>query len=57
MSDENLVVKTFEKSMHSDKMFKLFSIILRLTPKPLLERIVKEWSKYKKMPLIPKERL
>ncbi len=56
VTDENLGVKIFEKSMHSDKMFKLFSIILRLTPKTLLERVVKEWSKYKKMPLIPKER-
>jgi len=29
---------------------------LRLTPKPLLESVLKEWSKYKALPLIPKER-
>ncbi|GAB6045505.1 lactate utilization protein B [Caminibacter profundus] len=48
--------KIAEKAMHSPKMFKLFSTILRLTPKPILEYAIKEWSKYKAMPLIPKER-
>ncbi|WP_457564821.1 LUD domain-containing protein [Caminibacter sp.] len=45
-----------EKAMHSSKMFKLFSTILRITPKPILEKAVKEWSRYKAMPQIPKSR-
>jgi len=53
---ENVGFELAEKAMHSPKMFKLFSIILRLTPKPLLENVLKEWSKYKALPLIPKER-
>ena len=53
---ENLGFKFIEKSMHSPKMFKLFSTILRLTPKPLLESVAKEWSRYKALPAIPKER-
>ena len=53
---KNESMKLIEKSMHSPKMFKLFSTILRLTPKPLLENVVKEWSKYKTFPSIPKER-
>jgi L-lactate dehydrogenase complex protein LldF len=53
---ENVGFKLTEKAMHSPKMFKLFSIILRLTPEPLLESVLKEWSKYKALPLIPKER-
>jgi L-lactate dehydrogenase complex protein LldF len=53
---ENLGFKFIEKSMHSPKMFKLFSTILRLTPKPLLENVAKEWSRYKALPAIPKER-
>ena len=53
---ENVSMKIAENAMHSPKMFKLFSTILRLTPKPLLENVVKEWSKYKAFPSIPKER-
>lgn len=49
-------MKLAEKAMHSPKMFKLFSTILRLTPKPLLESVAKEWSRYKALPAIPKER-
>jgi len=56
VTNENIMVKFAEKSMHSATMFKLFSKIIRLTPKPLLERVLKEWSKYKALPLIPKER-
>jgi len=53
---ENVSMKIAENAMHSPKMFKLFSTILRLTPKPLLENVVKEWSKYKALPSIPKKR-
>ncbi|GAB6074195.1 lactate utilization protein B [Nautilia lithotrophica] len=53
---ENAGMKLTEKAMHSPKMFKLFSTILRLTPKPLLESVAKEWSRYKALPAIPKER-
>ncbi|AZV47248.1 4Fe-4S ferredoxin [Nautilia sp. PV-1] len=53
---ENFGVRLAEKAMHSPKMFKLFSTILRLTPKPLLESMAKEWSRYKALPAIPKER-
>jgi len=55
-SMENAGMKLAEKAMHSPKMFKLFSTILRLTPKPLLESVAKEWSRYKALPAIPKER-
>ena len=53
---ENEIVKISEKAMHSPTMFKIFSKIIRLTPKPLLEKVMKEWSRYKAMPIIPKER-
>jgi len=53
---ENEIIKIAEKSMHSPTMFKLFSKIIRLTPKLILEKAMKEWSRYKAMPLIPKER-
>jgi L-lactate dehydrogenase complex protein LldF len=53
---ENVGMKIVENTMHSPKMFKLFSTILRLTPKPLLESVIKEWSRYKALPCIPKER-
>ena len=56
VSIENKFIKISEKMMHSPTMFKLFSNILRLTPKPLLEKVLSEWSKYKALPLIPKER-
>ena len=53
---ENVGMKIAEFTMHSPKMFKLFSTVLRLTPKPLLEKAAKEWSRYKALPAIPKER-
>ncbi len=56
VTNENIMVKFAEKSMHSDKMFKLFSKIIRLTPKALLEKVISEWSRYKAMPVIPRER-
>jgi L-lactate dehydrogenase complex protein LldF len=56
VTKENIALKLIETSMHSPKMFKLFSIIIRLTPKEILKRAIKEWSKYKALPEIPKER-
>ena len=56
VTNENIIIKFAEESMHSATMFKLFSKIIRLTPKPILERVLKEWSKYKALPLIPRER-
>ncbi len=56
VTHENIIIKFAEESMHSATMFKLFSKIIRLTPKPLLEKVLSEWSKYKALPLIPKER-
>ena len=56
VTNENIIIKFAERSMHSATMFKLFSKIIRLTPKPLLEMVLREWSKYKALPLIPKER-
>jgi L-lactate dehydrogenase complex protein LldF len=56
VTKENIALKLAEKSMHSPKMFKLFSTILRLTPKPILEMAINEWSKYKALPQIPKKR-
>ena len=53
---ENEIVKISEKMMHSSAMFKLFGKIIRLTPKPLLEKAISEWSRYKALPAIPKER-
>jgi len=53
---ENFSIRLAKKAMHSPAMFKLFGIILRLTPKPLLESVAKEWSRYKALPAIPKER-
>ena len=54
--NDNFAFKLAEKSMHSPLMFKIFSKIIRLTPPSLLESVLKEWSKYKAMPLIPKKR-
>ena len=56
VSKDDFLSKTIQNAMHSPKLFKLFGKILRLTPKPLLETAVKEWSKYKKLPAFPKER-
>ena len=56
VKEENIAEKIVEKSLHSSKLFKLFSIILRLTPEPILKQAIKEWSKYKAMPNIPKKR-
>ena len=53
---DNEIIKLSEKAMHSPTMFKVFSKIIRLTPKPILEKVMKEWNRYKAMPLIPKER-
>ena len=56
VTKKNIASNIIENAMHSPTLFKLFSIIIRLTPKPLLESVMKEWSKYKAMPLIPKKR-
>ncbi len=56
VKEENIAEKIVEKSLHSSKLFKLFSIILRLTSEPILKQAIKEWSKYKAMPNIPKKR-
>ena len=56
VKEENIAEKIVEKSLHSSKLFKLFSIILRLTPESILKQAIKEWSKYKAMPNIPKKR-
>jgi L-lactate dehydrogenase complex protein LldF len=56
VTKENMALKLIENYMHSPKMFKLFSIIIRLTPKEVLKKALKEWSKYKTLPEIPKER-
>jgi L-lactate dehydrogenase complex protein LldF len=56
VTKENIALKLIEHYMHSPKMFKLFSIIIRLTPKEILKKALKEWSEYKALPEIPKER-
>jgi len=59
VTKKNIASNIIENAMHSPTLFKLFSTIIRLTPKtpkPLLESVMKEWSKYKAMPLIPKKR-
>ncbi|WP_456470670.1 LUD domain-containing protein [Caminibacter sp.] len=56
VTKENLALKFMETSLHSPNIFKIFSIILRLTPKLLLKKAVKEWSRYKALPEIPKSR-
>ena len=53
---ENKILKTAEKAMHYPSAFRIFSKILRLTPKSVLKKALKEWSKYKELPSIPKER-
>ena len=58
--DENSVINTgmkiTEKLMRHPGGFKLISKIVRFTPTPLFENIFKEWSNYRTMPQIPKER-
>ncbi len=56
VTKENIALKLAEKSMHYPQAFKLFSTILRLTPKPVLKAALKEWSRYKALPKIPKKR-
>jgi L-lactate dehydrogenase complex protein LldF len=56
VSEEKIAFKLIENAMHSPKAFKLFSTILRLTPKEVLKKALKEWSKYKTLPNIPKKR-
>ena len=56
VTKENIALKLAEKAMHSPKAFRLFSTVLRLTPKPVLEAALKEWSRYKALPQIPKKR-
>jgi L-lactate dehydrogenase complex protein LldF len=40
-----------EKGLHLPTAWKLFSLILKLTPPSLLELAVREWSRYRKLPL------
>jgi len=56
VTKENFAFKLIETSLHSPKAFKLFSLILRLTPKTVLKKAIKEWSEYKALPEIPKSR-
>ncbi|WP_457563592.1 lactate utilization protein B [Caminibacter pacificus] len=56
VTKENIALKLAEKSMHHPQAFKLFGTILRLTPKPVLKAALKEWSRYKALPKIPKKR-
>jgi len=56
VTTQNLLIDTAQKAMHSPEAFKLFSTILRLTPKTLLNKVLKEWSTYKTLPEIPKNR-
>jgi hypothetical protein len=49
-------MKITEKLMRYPGGFKLISKIVRFTPTPLFENIFKEWSNYRTMPQIPKER-
>jgi L-lactate dehydrogenase complex protein LldF len=53
---ENFAFKFIEASFHSPFAFKLFSKIIRLTPKSILKKALKEWSMYKELPNIPPQR-
>ena len=46
----NVMVKIGEKILENPNYYKLFSKILHLTPKSILEKIPNEWSKYRKIP-------
>ena len=50
----SVVAKVGEKILENENYYKLFSKILHLTPKSLLEKIPNEWSKYRNIPNIPK---
>jgi len=54
--ENNPMLKVGEFILSNEVSFKIFSKILRLMPKELLEKIVSEWSKYKAMPIIPQKR-
>ena len=56
VTKENEIAKISEKMIHSPNAFKIFSKILRLTPKPLLKKALSQWSRYKALPVIPKKR-
>jgi len=56
VTNKNFSIKLIEKTMHSPLIFEIFSKIIRLTPKPLLEKALNKWTQYKTLPLIPKER-
>ncbi|MRJ06152.1 MAG: 4Fe-4S ferredoxin [Epsilonproteobacteria bacterium] len=45
-----------EKILHSPTLYRLFAQIIRLTPPSLLEKALSQWSKYRKLPQIPKIR-
>jgi L-lactate dehydrogenase complex protein LldF len=56
VTKEDFAFKLIETSLHSPFAFKLFSKIIRLTPKSLLQKALSEWSKYKALPQIPPKR-
>jgi L-lactate dehydrogenase complex protein LldF len=56
VSSPKLIGVVAEELLHYPTLYKLFGKILRLTPKPLLERVLKEWSRYRALPALPKTR-
>jgi len=56
ISGENKFMHLAQKALHSPAIYALFSKIVRLTPKPVLKEAIKEWSRYKEIIQIPKER-
>ena len=51
VSEPNIMAKVGNKVLENPQYYKLFSKILHLTPKSLLEKIPNEWSKYRELPL------
>ncbi len=56
VTKDDFAFKFIETSLHSPFAFKLFSKIIRLTPKSILKKALNEWSKYKEFPTIPPKR-
>ena len=56
VTKDDFAFKFIEASLHSPLAFKLFSKIIRLTPKSILKKALNEWSKYKEFPTIPPKR-
>jgi len=45
-----------EVMLHSSTLYQLFAKIFHLTPRPLLQKALSHWSRYRKLPQIPKIR-